>query len=66
MLSVTIFDFLCLFAIIIIEKQMAADRRSAAKKFKSSKDNRHSFGWLVAVICFYAKNLSRGYNQWKR
>ena len=31
-LSVTIFDFLCLFAIIIIEKQTAADRRSARKK----------------------------------
>ena len=31
MLSVTIFDFLRLFAIIIIEKQMAADRRSARK-----------------------------------
>ena len=32
MLSVTIFDFLRLFAIIIIEKQTAADRRSARKK----------------------------------
>ena len=31
MLSVTIFDFFRLFAIIIIEKQMAADRRSARK-----------------------------------
>ena len=31
LLNVTIFDFLRLFAIIIIEKQMAADRRSARK-----------------------------------
>lgn len=60
MLSVTIFDFLRLFAIIIIEKQTAADRRSAAKSLNHLTITVTVLAGLWRLSAFTRKIFSEG------
>ena len=57
-----LFDFLVLFVIIIIEMQMAADRRFAL----NNANYEIAVTLAGAAISVYWQNLFQDYNQWKR